>query len=80
MAVCQFCQASLSSASTTTLSYHLNHVHKELITQTTVTTETSRSQPEIVQSDPDILLVPEISRLFEYYHIKNSSSYFNLVK
>ena len=30
VAVCQFCQASFSFSSTTTLSYHLNHVHEEL--------------------------------------------------
>lgn len=80
MAICQFCQASLSSASTTTLSYHLNHLHKDSITHATVTTESSRTQPEIVQSEPEILLFPEISRLFKYYHLKNASSYSNLVK
>lgn len=63
MAICQFCQASLSSASTTTLSYHLNHLHKDSITHATVTTESSRTQPEIVQSEPEILLFPEISSM-----------------
>lgn len=31
-AVCQFCENSFMFSSTTTLSYHLNHVHKNLVT------------------------------------------------
>jgi hypothetical protein len=33
VAICQFCEASLSTASTTTLKYHLNHVHKDFIVE-----------------------------------------------
>ncbi len=30
-AICQFCDSSFSTASTTTLGYHLNNVHKDLV-------------------------------------------------
>lgn len=65
MATCQFCQASLSSASTTTLKYHLNHLHKDLITNETppTTDSANTSQTEIVEIEPDIITVPEIARL-----------------
>jgi hypothetical protein len=68
MATCQFCQASLSSASTTTLKYHLNHLHKDLLTEneTTATTTTdsaaNTSQTEIVEIDTETIPIPEITR------------------
>ncbi len=38
IAVCQFCQAGFTFSSTTTLSYHLNHVHKNLVNDKTILT------------------------------------------
>nr|CAH0098323.1 unnamed protein product [Daphnia galeata] len=69
MATCQFCQASLSSASTTTLKYHLNHLHKDLLTEneTTATTTTdsaaNTSQTEIVEIDTETIPIPEITSM-----------------
>lgn len=45
VAVCQFCEASLSIASTTTLKYHLNHLHKNLIVE---------GEPNLNQPKPKI--------------------------
>jgi hypothetical protein len=57
MATCQFCQASLSASSTTTLKYHLNHLQKDLITNETTTTDsTNASQTEITEIEPAITI------------------------
>lgn len=47
MASCKFCQASLSSASTTTLSYHLNNLHKDSLTDHTAKSDSSQLKPEL---------------------------------
>lgn len=66
MATCEFCQASLSAASTTTLKYHLNHLHKDLLTNKTSSNMDSTnpaSQTEIIEIEPEIIRVPEIAKL-----------------
>ena len=65
MATCEICQALLSAASTTTLKYHLNHLHKDLITNETTNTDSTNptSQTEIIEIEPEIIVVPEIARL-----------------
>lgn len=51
MASCKFCEASLSSASTTTLSYHLNHLHKDLLTDHTAKSDLNPLEPVVQISD-----------------------------
>ena len=48
VAICQFCEASLSIASTTTLKYHLNHLHKNLIVE---------GEPNLNEPKPSIQVV-----------------------
>lgn len=66
IAVCQLCNASFSSASTTTLGYHLNNIHKDLLNSDETQVITLESAE--AESEGNIL---EISRLVNKYIFKS---------